>query len=127
MVDIVSITPNPAVDLSASGDKILPVAKLRGTSERHDPRGGGINIARVIKRLGGDPHAISSVGGLVGNLLRKLLDEKRVTSHTSTIAGEAREGFLVNEISTGPSRSWHRAVSFGRRQTSSDRVIIEAA
>lgn len=64
MVDIVSITPNPAVDLSASGDKILPVAKLRGTSERHDPRGGGINIARVIKRLfaifssridGGDP------------------------------------------------------------------------
>lgn len=89
MVDIVTITPNPpAVDLSASGDKSLPVAKLRGTSERHDPGRGGINITRVIKRLGGDAHAIYPVGGLVENLLRKLLDEKRVTSHTSTIAAK---------------------------------------
>lgn len=30
MVDIATITPNPAVDLSTSVDKILPVAKLRG-------------------------------------------------------------------------------------------------
>jgi hypothetical protein len=96
----------------------LPVAKLRGTSERSDPGRGGINIARVIKRLGGDAHAIYPVGGLVGNMLRKLLDEESVTSHTSTIAGETREGFFVNEISTGPSQSWHRIVPFGRRQTS---------
>lgn len=81
MVDVVTITSNPAVDLSASGDKILPIAKLRGTSERSDPGRGGINIARVIKRLGGDAHAIYGVGGLVENLLRKLLDERRVNSH----------------------------------------------
>ena len=31
MVDIATIAPNPAVDLSTSVDKILPVAKLRGT------------------------------------------------------------------------------------------------
>lgn len=59
MVDIVTITPNPAVDLSTSVDKILPVTKRRGTSR---PRGGGINVARVIKRLGGEAEVIYPVG-----------------------------------------------------------------
>ncbi len=97
---IVTITPNPAVDLSTSIDKILPVAKLRGTSERRDPGGGGINVARVIKRLGGEAHAVYPVGGSIGDLLRKLLDEEGITSHISTIAGQTREDFFVNEIST---------------------------
>ena len=48
MTDIVTITPSPAVDLSTSVDKILPVAKLRGQSQRRDPGGGKIDLARVI-------------------------------------------------------------------------------
>lgn len=64
MVDIATITPNPAVDLSTSVDKILPVAELRGTSR---PGGGGINVARVIKRLGGEAQAIYPVGGVIGH------------------------------------------------------------
>jgi 6-phosphofructokinase 2 len=52
MTDIVTITPNPAVNLSTSVERIVPVSKLRGTSQRRDPGGGGINVARVIKRLG---------------------------------------------------------------------------
>jgi 6-phosphofructokinase 2 len=54
VTDNIAITPNPAVDLSTSVDKIVPVYKLRGTSQRRDPGGGGINVARMIKRLGGD-------------------------------------------------------------------------
>ena len=54
MTDIVTITPNPAVDLSTTVDRIMPVAKLRGKTQRRDPGGGGINVARVIRRLGGD-------------------------------------------------------------------------
>lgn len=97
MVDVVTITPNPAIDLSTSIDKILPVAKLCGTS----PGGGGINVARVIKRLGGEAHAIYPAGGVIRSLLRKLLDEEGVASNTSTIASETREDFFVHEISTG--------------------------
>ncbi|WOH50530.1 hypothetical protein RX328_42080 [Bradyrhizobium sp. sBnM-33] len=44
MTDIVTITLNPAVDLSTAVDKIMPVAKLRGKSQRRDPGGGGINV-----------------------------------------------------------------------------------
>jgi 6-phosphofructokinase 2 len=101
MTDIVTVTPNPAVDLSTSVEKIVPVFKLRGTSQRRDPGGGGINVARVIKRLGGDVSALYPVGGTTGELLRKLLDKEGVASQTFAIAGETREDFFVSEISTG--------------------------
>ena len=101
MTDIVTITPNPAVDLSTSVERIIPVHKLRGTSQRRDPGGGGINVARVIKRLGGDVSAIYPVGGATGDLLRRLLDKENVPSQTFAISEETREDFFVNELSTG--------------------------
>ena len=101
MTDIVTITPSPAIDLSTAVDRILPVAKLRGKTQRRDPGGGGINVARVIRRLGGDARAIYPVGGAIGKLLRQLLDQEGVASHTWTIAGETRENFFVDEISAG--------------------------
>jgi len=101
MTDIVTITPNPAVDLSTSVEKIVPVYKLRGTSQRRDPGGGGINVARVVKRLGGEVSAIYPIGGATGDLLRSLLEKEGVASRTFPIADETREDFFVSEISTG--------------------------
>jgi len=99
--DIATLTPNPAVDLSTSVERIVPVYKLRGTSQRRDPGGGGINVARVIKRLGGEASAIYPVGGATGDLLCKLLEREGVASRTVPIADETREDFFVSEISTG--------------------------
>jgi 6-phosphofructokinase 2 len=101
MTDILTITPNPAVDLSTSVERIIPTHKLRGTSQRRDPGGGGVNVARGIKRLGGEARAIYPVGGVMGELLRKLLDSEGIASQTFAIAGETREDFFVSEIGTG--------------------------
>ncbi len=101
MTDIVTITPNPAVDLSTAVEKIVPVYKLRGAWQRRDPGGGGINVARVIRRLGGDVSAIYPVGGTTGDLLRKLVEQEGVASQTFAIADETREDFFVSEVSTG--------------------------
>lgn len=101
MTDIVTITVNPSLDLSTTVEKIVPVAKLRGTSQRRDPGGGGINVARVIKRLGGEVSAIYPVGGVIGDLLRKLLEAEGVAGQIFQITGETREDFFVHEISTG--------------------------
>ena len=101
MTDILTITANPAVDLSTSIERILPILKLRGTSQRRDPGGGGINVARVIKRLGGEASAVYPVGGAMGALLRELLDGEGVASQTFAIADETREDFFVSETSTG--------------------------
>lgn len=101
MTLIVTITPNPAVDVSTSVEKIVPISKLRGIGQRRDPGGGGINVARVIKRFGGDVSALYPVGGATGDVLRKLLDKESVASRTCPIAEETREDFFVGEISTG--------------------------
>ena len=101
MTDIVTITPSPAIDLSTAVERIVPVAKLRGRTQRRDPGGGGINVARVVRRLGGDARAIYPVGGAIGKLLRQLLDQEGVASDTWTIAGETRENFFVDELSAG--------------------------
>jgi 6-phosphofructokinase 2 len=101
MTEIVTVTPNPAIDLSTSVERIIPTLKLRGTSQRRDPGGGGVNVARVIRRLGGDVTAIYPVGGATGALLRELIDKEGVASRTFAIEDETREDFFASETSTG--------------------------
>ena len=48
MSQIVTLTPNPAIDLSTAVDRIVPRLKLRCAQPRRDPGGGGVNVARVI-------------------------------------------------------------------------------
>ncbi|MGJ5182111.1 1-phosphofructokinase family hexose kinase [Bradyrhizobium oligotrophicum] len=101
MSDIVTITPNPAVDVSTVVDRIVPVVKLRGTTQRRDPGGGGINVARVISRLGGDVTALYPVGGPTGLLLQQLVEQEGVTSRTWATTEDTREDFFVQERATG--------------------------
>ncbi|WER51011.1 1-phosphofructokinase family hexose kinase [Cupriavidus sp. WKF15] len=101
MTDIVTITPNPAVDVATSVDCVADTRKLRCSEARRDPGGGGINVARVIQRLGGDCLAVYLAGGTTGLLLRQLLDAEHVTGVCLAIAGETRQNFSVSETSTG--------------------------
>src|SRR6516165_5433531 len=100
MASIVTLTPNPALDLSTTIDRVVPTVKLRCTAQRRDPGGGGINVARVIKRLGGDVEAIFTAGGFTGQLLRRLVDDEGITSRVIQAEVETREDFYVSELST---------------------------
>lgn len=73
MSAILTITLNPAVDVYTSIARIAPVHKLRCDTERRDPGGGGINVARVISRLGGDVTAMFTAGGPIGDYLQRLV------------------------------------------------------
>jgi len=101
MADIVTLTMNPSLDLSVSVERVAPFHKLRCSAGRRDPGGGGINVARVIKRLGGDVAAIYPAGGTLGQLLRRLVDQEEIRGFTTAIAAETREDFTVFEESTG--------------------------
>ncbi len=101
MSGILTITLNPALDISAETDRLLPGHKLRCTAPQRFPGGGGINVARVIQRLGGDCVALYLAGGLVGQQLRQLVADEHVPSLGMAIAGETRESFSVLETSTG--------------------------
>jgi 6-phosphofructokinase 2 len=101
MADIVTLTINPAIDLSVTVERVTAFHKLRAANERRDPGGGGINAARVIKRLGGDVTAMFPVGGALGQLLQRLMDNEGIAALTTAIAGETREDFTVIERTTG--------------------------
>jgi 6-phosphofructokinase 2 len=101
MIAVATITPNPAVDVSTSVERIVPTSKLRCTAARRDPGGGGINVARVIKRLGGDPVAIYPRGGATGHALSQLVAREQIASRVCKIADETREDFSIEETGTG--------------------------
>jgi 6-phosphofructokinase 2 len=101
MADVVTLTMNPAIDLSVSVERVTPFHKLRSSESRRDPGGGGINVARVLKRLGADVTAIYPAGGTLGLLLSQLVDHEGISQITIPIANETREDFTVNERATG--------------------------
>lgn len=101
MTAVVTLTPNPAIDVSTSVEKLEPTRKLRCQSARRDPGGGGINVARVIDRLSGDVTAVYPVGGATGRLLRRLVDREGLRSVTIEVREETREDFTVLEEASG--------------------------
>jgi len=66
MKAILTVTPNPALDVHARVEALVPRQKLRCRDVRRDPGGGGINVARAVKKLGGE-----AVAGLVLGLARE--------------------------------------------------------
>jgi 6-phosphofructokinase 2 len=100
LTQIITVTPNPAIDISTSVGKIAPFTKLRCASPKRDPGGGGVNVARVVKRLGGEVAAIYPVGGATGGLLRRLMDREGVQSLAVSSVEETREDFTVFEETT---------------------------
>ena len=101
MSSIVTITLNPCIDESSSVDRLISDRKLRCASPRFEPGGGGINVARAVRRLGGEALAIYPAGGSAGNLLRVLLEAEGVPQLPIPIAGWTRENFNVREESAG--------------------------
>ena len=74
MPAIVTLTLNPAIDLSSTVDRVVPGHKLRCTAPRYEPGGGGINIGRAVHTLGGEAAVYCAAGGATGHALRDLLD-----------------------------------------------------
>ncbi|MDO8380245.1 1-phosphofructokinase family hexose kinase [Phenylobacterium sp.] len=98
---IATLTLNPAVDLSAVVDRLEPERKLRCHDLRRDPGGGGINVARVIRRLGGQAVAAFVAGGVGGERLRALLATERVPVAVVPTQAETRENFTAHDLATG--------------------------
>lgn len=98
---IVTLTANPSIDVSTSVERVEPVRKLRCSAGRRHAGGGGVNVARVARRLGASVRAVYPVGGPVGQLLRRLVDAEGLDSATVEIEGDTREDFTVVETRSG--------------------------
>lgn len=101
MPTVVTLTMNPAVDVATSVERVEPTRKLRCAPGRRDAGGGGINVARVVRELGGQAIALYPAGGLLGDQLHRLVDAEGVQSLVVPISAETREDFNVIEETTG--------------------------
>lgn len=98
---IVTLTMNPALDVSSTVDRVVSEHKLRCGPSRFDPGGGGVNVSRAILNLGGHSVAVYPLGGPTGQAYRGFLEEAGVIGRVITIAGNTRESFTVDETTTG--------------------------
>lgn len=97
---IVTLTLNPTVDKSVSVDRLMPEHKLRCHALRQEPGGGGLNVSRAIRQLGGESFALYTCGGLNGALLQQLLTDEGLRHQPLPLQGATRESFAVFEEST---------------------------
>lgn len=97
---IVTLTMNPALDKSTRTHHVMPEDKLRCAPLRIDPGGGGINVSRAIRNMGGDSLLLYAAGGKNGEVLEDLLQADNLQEHRIPIGAETRESFTVLEETT---------------------------
>jgi 6-phosphofructokinase 2 len=100
MPGIITITFSPCIDKSMSVASLIPEKKLECSLPKFEPGGGGINVARAIKKLGGEATAIYPVGGYTGKFFLELMEKEKIPSIVIETENETRENIIVLEEST---------------------------
>jgi 6-phosphofructokinase 2 len=100
MSQIVTITFNPCIDKTAAVPQLIPEKKLSCTEPRFEPGGGGINVARAIRKLGGEATAIYPSGGYTGKFFNDLLAKENIPAVIIEIENSLRENVIVVEKSS---------------------------
>jgi len=100
MQKVITLTINPTIDKSTSVESVASEIKLRCEAPQFDPGGGGLNVSRAIKTLGGESTAVYTAGGGIGEMLGYLLAREGITTRPIPIRGLTRENLTVYEHSS---------------------------
>lgn len=98
---ILTVTLNPALDLTTDVGKVESGYKLRCGPARFDPGGGGVNVSRAIAKLGGRSTPFVAIGGPTGDMLKSLLEGEGIDVRWFPVDGLTRQSVVVNERSSG--------------------------
>ncbi len=113
---ILTLTLNPALDMSTAVPSLVPDQKLRCSEPQLDPGGGGLNVSRAVAALGGESLALVALGGLTGDRLAGLIRHEGVPFLALTAPGETRQSLTVTATDSGrqyrfmlPGPEWSEA------------------
>ena len=101
MTSIATLTLNPTIDVSYDIDRMFHTRKMRTRKEYYSPGGGGINVARVFVRLGGNARCYYLSGGATGAVLDGLLDLHQIVRTCTAIKGHTRVSTAAYELESG--------------------------
>ena len=94
MPHLITLTPNPALDLATTTAQVVPTHKLRCGPVQRFAGGGGINVARVLHRLGQQ----AQTDELTGALNRRGLLQHLEAVHAGAASGQAGYALLMVDI-----------------------------
>ncbi len=102
---IITFTPNPALDHTIVVHN-LQWGDVNRFREWHlDPAGKGINVSRMVHRLGWPTIALAFTAGEVGALAAKALGDEGVPHSFVTVAGQTRINVTIVERDRGQATS----------------------
>ncbi len=101
MSRILTITTSPCIDRYTTVPVMRPGSKMACSPNQLYPGGGGINVARVLQRLGADVLALYPAGGFTGEHFNRLLQHEQVPAMVVPVSRELRENFIVMDEQSG--------------------------
>jgi tagatose 6-phosphate kinase len=95
-VPIVAFTPNLSLGRTLELDRQLTPEKLHRVGVTHEAAGGGgVNLARVVKALGGEVVVAGFVAGWNGQKFQQLLSSEGLSGVFQDVEGETRECHIL--------------------------------
>lgn len=101
MSSIYTVTLNPALDKTVRIPNFAVEQVNRVTWLRQDAGGKGINVSKVIAKLGGESIAIAVLAGQTGQWIANALGENNIKVQTITVPGETRTNLKVVDTEGG--------------------------
>ncbi|MGD2245262.1 MAG: 1-phosphofructokinase family hexose kinase [Candidatus Aminicenantes bacterium] len=98
---IIALCIKPSLDISSRVLTVVSGPKLRCSAVLREPGGGGINVCRAVKELGGEALVFYPEGGISGRLLQSLLEKEGIERVSVRIESMIPENFMVKEESSG--------------------------
>ena len=93
---IYTVTLNPSIDYIVRLDKVLIGSVNRMDSDDKFAGGKGINVSRVLKRLGIDNKATGFIGGFTGKFITDTLEEEGISSRFVEVEEDTRINVKIN-------------------------------
>ncbi len=131
---IYTVTLNPSVDYIVRLEQLELGALNRMTEDSKFPGGKGINVSRVMKRLGVESKAIGFLGGFTGSFIEDFLTAENINHQFIRVSGDTRINIkLKTDVETeinglGPSVSDDQLNLFLQQfeQMNKDDIVILA-
>ena len=101
MSSIYTVTLNPALDKTVRVPNFAVDQVNRITWLRQDAGGKGINVSKVIAKLGGESTAIAVLAGQTGQWIANALVENNIRVQAITVPGETRTNLKVVDTEDG--------------------------
>jgi tagatose 6-phosphate kinase len=126
MAQILTVTPNAAIDRTLRVVQLRPGARHLVRSDHVQAGGKGINVARALARLGARARALVVVGGATGEAICRDLERAGLAPIAVRARGESRTCLEILDESSGLATQLHGRGVAADEQTAHELIAAVA-